>query len=109
MRYRIIHFNSIVLLAAIVALSGIGASAQSANEAREEFADAVITLSAGQTLRLSVANPLPAIGNDSRKFKMLVAPLIIDISGRVIATSDEIALDPGEFHFFDFGHRCASC
>lgn len=58
----------------------------------------------GQTLRISVVNPLgpPLPDEDGRKFKMLFAPLILDADGRVIARSDEITLDPGESHSFDF-------
>jgi hypothetical protein len=58
----------------------------------------------GQTLRISVVNPLapPLPDEDGRKYKMVFAPLILDADGRVIARSDEITLDPGEFHSFDF-------
>jgi hypothetical protein len=58
----------------------------------------------GQTLRISVLNPLaPAPpGEDGRKYKMLVAVTILDARGQAIAHSDEITLNPGEFHSFDF-------
>jgi len=58
----------------------------------------------GQTLRVSVLNPLPPPppGADGRKFKMLFTPLILLADGSVVAQGDEIALDPGEFHAFDF-------
>lgn len=65
---------------------------------------APVGLAYGQTLRISVVNPLPpaAPGEDGRQFKMLFAPLILDEQGRVIARRDEITLDPGEFHSFNF-------
>jgi hypothetical protein len=58
----------------------------------------------GQTMRISVVNPdhLQPQAPDGRKFKMLVAPLILNAHGDVIAAGDEITLDPGEFHSFDF-------
>lgn len=58
----------------------------------------------GQTMRISVVNPdhLQPQASDGRKFKMLVAPLIINAQGDVIAAGDEITLEPGEFHSFDF-------
>jgi hypothetical protein len=57
----------------------------------------------GQTMRISVVNPdSQPQAPDGRKFKMLVAPLILNAQGDVIAAGDEITLDPGEFHSFDF-------
>jgi hypothetical protein len=66
--------------------------------------DHLIGIVSGQTLRISVFNPLapPPPGADSLKFKMLFAPLILLADGSVVAQGDEIALDPGEFHSFDF-------
>ena len=63
-----------------------------------------MTLSAGQTLRISVANSLPpsAQVGEGRKFKMLFAATVFETNGRLIAHSDEITLAPGEFHSFDF-------
>ena len=57
-----------------------------------------------QTLRITVFNPLPPApaGEDGRKYKMLVAPLILDADGQAIARADEIALAPGQSHSFDF-------
>jgi hypothetical protein len=63
---------------------------------------APVSLSYGQTLRITVINPLPPPGADGRKFKMLVAATILDCAGRVLASRDEITLNPGEFHSFDF-------
>lgn len=58
-----------------------------------------------QTLRISVFNPLvPQPGDDVRKYKMLVAPLILNADGQVIARQAEMALAPGQSHSFDFGH-----
>jgi hypothetical protein len=57
-----------------------------------------------QTLRITAFNPLPPApaGEDARTFKMLVAPLIVDLDGEVIARGEAIALDPGQSHSFDF-------
>ena len=58
----------------------------------------------GQTLRISVFNPLePAPpGDNGRKYKILFALTILDAHGQVIAHTDEVTLDPKEFHSFDF-------
>jgi hypothetical protein len=58
----------------------------------------------GQTLRISVFNPLgPAPpGDDGRKYKILFALTILNGQGQAIAHSDEVTLDPEEFHSFDF-------
>ena len=66
----------------------------------------ILGIAPGQTLRISVLNPLaPAPpGGDGRKYKMLFAVTILDSDGRVVALSDEITLGPGEFHSFDFKH-----
>jgi hypothetical protein len=64
--------------------------------------DAMVGLVTGQSLRVSARNPFdPSVG-DGRKFKMLFAVSVLLADGRVIAESDEITLDPGEFHFFEF-------
>lgn len=63
--------------------------------------DYLIGIVPGQTLQVSALNPL-APGADGRKFKMLFAATILLADGRVVAQSDEVALEPGEFHSFDF-------
>jgi hypothetical protein len=64
--------------------------------------DSLIGIVPGQTLRVSAMNPFdPSVGDD-RKFKMLFAVTVLGADGTVIAESDEITLDPGEFHFFNF-------
>lgn len=56
----------------------------------------------GETLRVSSLNSFdPSVG-DGRKFKMLFAVTVFLADGSAIAESDEITLDPGEFHYFDF-------
>ena len=66
--------------------------------------DYLIGIVPGQTLCVSVLNPLapPPPGVDGRKFKMLFAVTILLADGRVVAQSDEITLDPGQFHSFEF-------
>ena len=59
----------------------------------------------GETIRITVSNPdqpRSQASSDGRKFKMLVAPLIVDAQGEVIAQSDEIEIEPGQFRSFDF-------
>ena len=64
--------------------------------------DSLVGFVPGQTLRVSARNPFdPSVG-DGRRFKMLFAVTILLADGRVVAESDEIILDPGQFHFFDF-------
>ena len=60
-----------------------------------------------QTLRITVLLPRLSVprlprAEDGRKYKMLVAPLILDADGRVIVSRPEITLEPGQFHSFDF-------
>jgi hypothetical protein len=64
--------------------------------------DSLVGIVPGQTLRVSAMNPFEPSAGDGRKFKMLFAITVLDADGRVIAESDEITLDPGEFHFIDF-------
>ena len=56
----------------------------------------------GQTLRVSTLNTLEpaAPGEDGRKLKILFAVTLLLSDGSVIARTDEIALDPGDFHSF---------
>jgi hypothetical protein len=58
----------------------------------------------GQTLRVSTLNTLEpaAPGEDGRNFKILFAVTLLLSDGSVIARTDEIALDPGDFHSVDF-------
>jgi hypothetical protein len=58
----------------------------------------------GQTLRVSGLNPLepPASGEDGERFKAQFAVTLSLSDGRVIAQGDEITLEPGQSHFFDF-------
>ena len=55
-----------------------------------------------QALRVTVLNPFPpAPDGDGRRYKMLFAFTILDTEGRVVARTDDIELDPGEFQSFD--------
>ena len=51
---------------------------------------APVDLAYGQSLRISVFNPsAQSPRNDGRRFKMLVAPLILDASGNAVAQADD--------------------
>jgi hypothetical protein len=64
---------------------------------------APVGIARGQTVRLTAFNSTePRAGSDGRKYKMLVAALIEDSAGNVLAESDEVLLSSGEFHTFDF-------
>lgn len=63
--------------------------------------DDLIGIVPAQTLRVSALNPLAPV-EDGRKFKVLFAATILLPDGRVVAQSDEVTLEPGEFHAFDF-------
>jgi len=105
MKNKVPRHVSIMVLIGMIVLLTVRAQAQTPGTT-EDFANAVVTLSAGQTLRVSVINPLPppAPGEDARKFKMLFAVTIFDDAGGVLARSAEITLNPGQSHSFDF-HR----
>ena len=104
MKNNVRGFKLIFVLAVFAGLSSVQAQAQNRNPEQEEFADAIITLSVDQTLRLSVINPLPARDDGGRKFKVIYAPLILGADGRELARRSEVALDPGRFHSFDFSY-----
>jgi hypothetical protein len=106
MKQNLIWRSMILFLFGMAALSDAHAQAP-AEQTRQitVIQDiAPVGLAFGQTLRVTALNPLeaPAPGADGRKFKMLVAPLILLADGRVIAERDEVSLAPGEFHSFDF-------
>jgi len=56
----------------------------------------------GRTLRLTVVNPPGSRAPDGRKYKMLVAPLVLDLDGRPIAKMAETEILAGGSHSFDF-------
>jgi len=101
MKHKVTYCGSIFLLISIVGLAGVATRARTLQNHSEEFADIVLTLTPGQTLRITVINQLPD-GGDGRKFKMLLAATILDVDGRVIANGGGITLGPGEFHSFNF-------
>ena len=102
----IIRYGMIALLVAVAAAST--ARAQAPTEQTRQITVihdlAPVGLADGQSFRISVPNPLPpaAPGEDGEKYKMLFAVTLFTADGRVIARSNEITLDPGQFHLFDF-------
>src|SRR5882724_7782368 len=103
MKHNIIRYGMIVLLVGISAMSTVQTQAQT--EQRRQITViqdmAPVGLAYGQTLRITEFNPNDpqAQGGDGRRYKMLVAVLILD--GSVVAQSNEIVLPAGEFRFFD--------
>jgi hypothetical protein len=103
MQRHIIHYNLVVLLVGIAALSTVQTQAQTQQTRQISIIQdmAPVGLAYAQTLRISEFNPNDpqAPGADGRKYKMLLAFLILD--GSVVAQSTEIVLPAGEFRFFD--------
>jgi hypothetical protein len=103
MKRNIICYGMIVLLAGLVALSIVPARAQSQQTRQTSVIQdmAPVGLAYGQTLRITEFNPNDpqAQGADGRRYKMLVAVLILD--GSVVVQSNEIVLPAGEFRSFD--------
>ena len=110
MKTNLIHYRIIVLLVAIVALSTgqtqaqVDAQTEQTRQVTIVQDMAPVGLAYGQSLIINVVNPLEpaAPGEDGRKLKMLFAVTVLLADGRVAAQSDEIALDPGQFHSFAF-------
>jgi hypothetical protein len=104
MKHKVTYMSAIIAAIGLVALLTVQSRAHSFDRESDDFSNVVVTLSAGQTLRISVANSLPpsAQVGEGRKFKMLFAATVFETNGRLIAHSDEITLAPGEFHSFDF-------
>lgn len=104
MKYRVIA--SLLFLIGIFEVLGAVAGAQRNEQTRQItiLQDMLpVGLVYGQSLRISVFNPAAqSPQNDGRKFKMVVAPLILDASGNVVAQADEVEVEPGQFHAFDF-------
>jgi hypothetical protein len=99
MKHIVIRQSMIVALIGMVALSTVGAAREDGSPTEiEEFANAVLSLTPAQTLRISVANPLEQEGPGE---PVTFTATIYTPNGHVIARSDEIMLAPGEFHSFD--------
>lgn len=101
MKHTVIRQSMIVLLIGMVALSTIRAAAMENGSLTEieEFANAFMSLSQAQTLRISVNNSSgQAVPGDTVTF----TATIYTMNGHVIARSDEITLAPDEFHSFNF-------
>jgi hypothetical protein len=101
MKHIVIRRSMIVALIGMVALSTIRAAARENGSPAEieDFANAVLSLAPGQTLRISVANP-PEQASPGEPVTFTAT--IYTPNGGVIARSGEITVAPGEFHSFDF-------
>ena len=60
-----------------------------------------------ESIRITVVNPdqPQSQAGGGRKYKMLVAPLILNAQGEVLASADEVEIESGEFHSFDFSRN----
>jgi hypothetical protein len=103
MRRNIIRCGVIVLLVGTATMSTIQTQARPEQTRQISVVQdmAPVGFVYGQTLRITEFNPNDpqAPGADGRKYKMLIAVLILD--GSVVAQSNEIVLPAGEFRFFD--------
>jgi hypothetical protein len=101
MKHIVIRRSMIVALIGMVTLFTVRAAARENGSLAEleEFANAVLSLTPAQTLRISVANPpeQAPLGQP-----VTFTATIYTSNGSVIARSDEVTLAPGEFHSFDF-------
>ena len=93
---------------AIVLLVGVGlspfGSASAAGRRDRQVESFSLGIARGQTLRVTAFNGMPAAVGDPKGggLRVLVAPLIFDHDGNLLAEADEIAVEPGESHSFDF-------
>ncbi len=103
MRRNIIRCGLSVLLIGTATMSTIQTQARPEQTRQISVVQdlAPVGFAYGQTLRITEFNPNSpqAPGADGRKYKMLIAVLILD--GSVVAQSNEIVLPAGEFRFFD--------
>lgn len=116
MLFNLCHnsFGLRVVTLALVSLSlfqSLAVAQQSSSSTRDEclvfyLGGTPFDFEAGETIRIRVSNPdqLSPQAPDDRRFKMLVAPLILDAQGDVIAQLDEILVEPGEVHSFELHH-----
>lgn len=106
MKHSLVEYCMIVLLVVIVALSTVQTHAKTEQTRQVTTIQdmAPVGLVYGQSLRINALNPLApaAPGEDDRKYKAQFAITLFNENGGVIARSDEITLDPGEFHSFVF-------
>ena len=93
---------------AIVLLIGMGVSpvgsVSAASRRDRQIESFSLGIARGQTLRVTAFNGMPPAVRDPKggRLHMRVAPLIFDHDGNLLAEADEIAVEPGESHSFDF-------
>jgi hypothetical protein len=93
---------------AIVLLIGVGlspsGSVSAAGRRDRQIESFSLGIARGQTLRVTAFNGLRPAVRDPKggRLRVLVAPLIFDQDGNLLAEADEIAVEPGETHSFDF-------
>ena len=92
--------NAKLAALALLALCLVQPQASAQEEVSFVFHTISWGMARGQTTRFSVVNPNEPSERERRM--VLIQVMLFDASGAMIATSDEIAIPPGEFRSVDF-------
>ncbi|HEY6548991.1 MAG TPA: hypothetical protein VI589_13840, partial [Vicinamibacteria bacterium] len=93
---------------AIALLVGVGlspcGSVSAAGKRDRQVESFSLGIARGQTLRVTAFNGMPPAVRDPKggRLRVLVAPLIFDQDGNLLAEAAEIAVEPGEARSFEF-------